>query len=213
MDHYSEKIAPFVFAASPPEWAGYADELKAAADLLWCQQGDSLVVSSDGHTKISRRPLISRAYILLAGFALENLLRGLIVAHDPIHVRGGKLSKQLRSHRLSGLAVQARLQLTRAEAHFCDLAEEALVYWARYPIPLRAEDLRREQAASEAHHRAFERLFARARKSLYRKVKGGWESGEGYRLVSHYDSAMEPHGKQANTALQLTAKRRPRASA
>ena len=210
MDHYSKKITPFAIAASPPEWAGYADELKAAADLLWCQQGDSLVVSSDVYTNVSRRPLISRAYILLAGFALENILKGLIVAHNPIHVRGGKLSKQLRSHRLSGLAVQAHLQLTRAEAHFCDLVEEALVYWARYPIPLSADDMRLEQAASETHHRAFKRLFARARKSLYRKMKGGWDSGEGHRLVSYYDSAMEPHGKQPNKALQPTARKAQR---
>jgi len=181
----------FALHGSPTEWADYADELKAAAGVLWVQHAESVALSHDAFGRFSHRPTISRSFVLLAGFALENVLKGIIVARDPSQVSGGRLSRTLTSHRIGRLAELARESLDEDEARFCALAEEAIPYWARYPIPLSADRLKDEMPVSATHQQAFERLFARARMQLHDLMKTGWDSGEGVRLASHFDSRFD----------------------
>lgn len=101
------KLQEFVRDASPAEWLEYAEELEElhdSAELLWRNEAESLRVEValnaeyqpvDEAQRISG---ISRTYMLLAGFALENVLKGLLVAADPSHVNTGKLSPELKSH-------------------------------------------------------------------------------------------------------------------
>lgn len=181
----------FSMSAAPPAWADYADELKSAADILWREHYNRLVVCSDPASQVLSKSAISRSYILLAGFALENVLKGIIVASDPSHVAHGRLSRTLQSHKVMTLAEMAGEPLSGDERRFCILAEEAIPYWARYPIPLRAGKLRPEAPISMCAHRAFECLFARTRYRLYQLMKDGWDSGEGLRLTSCFDSTYD----------------------
>lgn len=48
----------------------------------------------------------SRPYILLAGFALENIIKGYLVACDPSSISDGKLRDDLKTHALTNLAAR-----------------------------------------------------------------------------------------------------------
>ena len=174
----------FILAASPVEWRDYADELKHAADVLYEKYDAGLVVSSlpDGSTR--SRSHIARSYILLAGFAIENLFKALLVAQDSRHVNTGVLSKTLITHKLTGLASRiGGFLLTEDERLLCEMAEEAIPYWGRYPVPRKAEDVRQERLLNASFHRSFEALYSRARSYLENELADGWDSGEGMRLL------------------------------
>jgi hypothetical protein len=118
----------FVRDAMPGDWLDYADELMESAELLWTQKDAGLRVEIEGAGQASQPSItmtqqprrvssISRSYILLAGFALENLIKGLLVAQNPTHINRGILSNDLRSHNLLRLASKVNgLSLTNWHA-------------------------------------------------------------------------------------------------
>jgi hypothetical protein len=103
------QISSFISDAMPDAWLDYALELKRSAEIIWKTNDDSirLLMSEElaqdlediRHTK-KEFLSISRPYILLAGFALENLIKGLLVFQNPSHITRGKLSKELQSHKI-----------------------------------------------------------------------------------------------------------------
>lgn len=101
----------FVRDAMPAAWLDYAEDLRESAELLWMYREEGLRLEMEGEEQASSQGIratqhprkissISRSYILLAGFALENLIKGLLVAQNPTHINRGKLSGDLRSHKL-----------------------------------------------------------------------------------------------------------------
>jgi hypothetical protein len=174
----------FILSAFPTEWAAYADELKHAADLLHKQEGKGLIVWVD-HTGHSRsKSHVSRSYILLAGFALENVLKGLIVLANPQYVSSGKLDPKLRDHDLIKLSRQVEgLVLSPDEQRLCAIAREAIPYWGRYPVPKKAEELKEEQLLTTGFHETFLGLYHRLRDSLESGITKGWDGGENMRLL------------------------------
>jgi len=157
----------FTLSASPIEWAGCADELKHAADLLHKQARDGLIGWIDHAGHIQSKSHVSRAYILLAGFALENVLKGLIVLANPQYVSSGELDPRLKSHKLIDLSRQVKgVVLSPAEEHLCAIAQEATPYWGRYPVPVKAEELKEEQFLRTGFHETFLGLYYRLRHLL-----------------------------------------------
>jgi hypothetical protein len=83
---------------------------------------------------------ISRAFLLLAGFASENYLKGLWVARNS--VRGRALTdrdpfipKALGHHVLLRLADEAGVPLNVPQRSTLELLERSVVWQARYPFP------------------------------------------------------------------------------
>src|SRR5688572_7898914 len=63
--------------------------------------------SKSGHAEIPARvPNYAPAYVLYA-YAIENVLKGLIVANEPALINGDKLDKVLKDHDLRALAKRA----------------------------------------------------------------------------------------------------------
>jgi hypothetical protein len=79
------RLQEFVRDGSPDNWLAYGEELHDSAELLWRHESEGLRVETTlsarhkvpGSSKASH---ISRSYMLLAGFALENVFKGLLVA-------------------------------------------------------------------------------------------------------------------------------------
>jgi hypothetical protein len=197
------KLQEFVRDACPSSWLECAEELRDAAELIWERQEDGLRVGItltadfEALNEPRRISKVSRTYMLLAGFALENVVKGLLVFADPSHVNVGVLSDELKSHNIATLASKIRdLKLSDGEETFCRNATDALPYWGRYPIPLRKGQVSPEIGIDETLRQAFLSLFDRLAYQLYWAVRDGWDSGVGPKTIkirsSKYGDRIDP---------------------
>lgn len=99
-----EKNQIFVMKAAPCEWQDLAEELKTSMDYLWEKEKWGKKIKYDDIDGYQEKSNISRTWLLLAGFAIENLLKGLIIAKNPSYISNGKLSRKIRNHELLRLA-------------------------------------------------------------------------------------------------------------
>jgi len=206
LEAFNDKMV-FVRDAMPGAWLEYAKELKESAETLWKHRHVGLRVElsdvgrlRDGKVQRGRElrkiSSVSRPYILLAGFALENLIKGVLVASDPSHVNKGRLSKELKSHNLLGLISKIPdFPLTEGERHLCKIAQDAIPYWGRYPIPLEYNGVLPEVAVDDNLREAFLCLHSRLSKRIYDAIRDGWASGVGAQIVKYrnveYGDAMD----------------------
>lgn len=174
----------FARDALPCEWLIYAEELHDAAAALWNDSGNTMSVNMepavDGSALLQKSCGHSRTFILLAGLALENVLKGLIIAKDPSLVNEGALAKSLQNHNLTILASAVKeLRLSKQEEHVLAVCQDAIPYWGRYPIPLRYADLQPKEALTQEFRESFDSLCHRLCRALYDQTKDGWDSGVG----------------------------------
>jgi len=196
-------INVFARDAMPGEWRNYANELRDSAELLWKDRGNELRTEYQEYVKVEDgKPVvrtetkevysISRTYVLLAGFALENLLKGCLVASDPSLVNDGKLDDELKTHELASLVQKIEdLSLEEAEKEFCEIAESAIPYWRRYPVPLAHNDVMPEVGMDDELRHGFLSLFSRLDEKLYMDVRDGWQSGIGVKSRMKYDARYD----------------------
>ena len=199
----SNRLQEFVRDGSPDAWLEYAEELRDNAELIWSREDESLrvgILTNAEHYVVGdpfRISGASRTYLLLAGFALENVLKGLLVRDDPSHINTGALSRELKSHNLSLLAAKVRhVTLSEDEHNFCALVTAVIPYWGRYPIPLDRSRIMPEVGMTEAHRRIFLGLFDRLAHRLYWAVRDGWDSGVGPKTIKirsvRYGDCIDP---------------------
>jgi hypothetical protein len=128
-------------------WFDCAAELSVSLDGLAAEiQARDLEYAKTGRMDDPRRLMgLSRGFYLLAGFATENYLKGLKVAaryppgrDDSTDQSEAFLPAEFSSHRLTELA--APLGLSEEEREVLQVLERAVVWYARYPVPRRAED-------------------------------------------------------------------------
>src|ERR1700741_279929 len=150
----------FVRDASPSNWLNLSEELRDAAEELWKASSAQMrldavvnerkeIISSD--TRIG----FSRPYLLLAGFAIENVLKGLLIVSDPSLVVNGVLDRSIKSHNLvSLLSKLPSISASPEELQFCKIASDAIPCWGRYPIPLDSNSVLPETAVTEPLRKA-----------------------------------------------------------
>lgn len=89
---------------------------------------------------IQREDAISEKQIypalMMMGFAIENALKGIIVADDTTLVSSDRVEKNLKTHNLRNLAETADITLDDAEAGLLEMLEYYVTWSGRYPIPL-----------------------------------------------------------------------------
>lgn len=178
----------FVRDAMPDSWLSYAEELEEAAEALWADSDNGLLVEGDtqldGSFVVKKSSAHSRSYILLASLALENVLKGLIIASNAELISSGRLDKTLQSHKLLDLAKKVDgLILSKDEKHILLVCQDAIPYWGRYPIPLEYKGLKPKAAANDKFHTCFRKLHFKLSKSLYEMVKDGWDSRVGAKTL------------------------------
>lgn len=195
------EVKRFIGDAMPNGWLDYAIELKNSAETLWNTNDNSirLVITQEiadtptGWRRVSRKIYsISRSYILLAGFALENVVKGILVFQNPYHIMSGKLSKELKSHKVLELIQMVDgIELDETERRFCQIVQDAIPYWGRYPIPLEYNRVLPEIGINNKLRDAFLRLFTRLSKQLYFAIRDGWDSGVEVEIGSLYLDEFE----------------------
>jgi hypothetical protein len=128
------------FARDPSTWLASAERLHASAEHLWN--------SFESHSRRHRFELADwqddwgdlPATLMLAGFALENLAKGLIIAKEPNVVRDTHLERwSTRSgHEIPDLLNRAAITLVDDSERLVVARLEYFARWAgRYPVPMK----------------------------------------------------------------------------
>ena len=126
------------------------DQHKSLTDepLAWQLKADSLIdsfeilIAADTvkmENNLSGRRFLGVAY-MLAGFAIENLLKGQLVARKAHRSDGGIF--KLKTHDLRQLATDAGQKMSTEQARLLERIQEFTVWTARYPVPMNSEDMR-----------------------------------------------------------------------
>jgi hypothetical protein len=130
-------------AHSPRAWAMKAHPLRVVADLL----GDR-IEEEEEHISASKMKLEDSTYIqclfvfaLLAGAAIENLAKALVMKSmkDPADRR--KLSEDLGGHSTSAYLRRVRFPLSKEETVLVTWLEMAVVWTGRYPVAKKVETM------------------------------------------------------------------------
>lgn len=127
---------------SPKEVWDEQHRLLSNQPIAWRLKAESLIASFEvliaedermARENLPGRRIQSVAY-MLAGFAIENLLKGQLVARNEHRDSNGKF--KLVTHDLRQLALDAGYDLNEAENRLLERIQEFTVWTARYPVPL-----------------------------------------------------------------------------
>lgn len=128
-------------AKEPHLWRRSADDLKFSADVLaerW-DEIDQRVIADKSDEWIMLWG-IGRSYLLLAGLALENLVKGICIKNDPTIVSQQKVEWGRSGHELTDLFDKAGITLDTDELRFIEKLQEFVLWVGRYSLPKRASD-------------------------------------------------------------------------
>ena len=151
----------------PVSWMLKAESLIDAFEVL-------LADDERRATETLRPRRVQSVAYMLAGFAIENLLKGKLVAADKHRGESGEF--KLKTHDLRQLALDAGNTLTAAEDRLLERIQEFTVWTARYPVPINREDMRPRPTpdggfAPRTYHRLGEDWVAiRSRMSQFKQA-------------------------------------------
>jgi len=116
---------------------------------------------------------LSTGFCLVAAYALENLLKGVLISREPELVREQKLDSVLITHRLLHLAQRAGFTLEVLDAFFLEAASEYGTWAGKYHTSRSLQPGRVfTWAFSDADFATFDRLFGMFEPELRKHVKG-----------------------------------------
>jgi len=171
-----DKNQLFVMNAAPDQWASYAGEIKSTMDLLWNNEGDAIILSYSDLGTSQKKSSISRTWLLLAGFAMENLIKGIVIAEHPEYISNGKLSRKVSTHKLTNLSEMIEsISFEDDEKKLLRILETCIPSWGRYPIPKSGDEIRNEIPATLDLKTIFDYLFRKLDLHLYNMIRLGWK--------------------------------------
>jgi hypothetical protein len=115
-------------------WLAQARQLKLSADVIY-PEWDKIKYNSQAMPDIRERMLgYSQSFMLLTGFAFENLLKGILYGGDS----NSKLARSKGGHGIVQMAM-AITTLTSDELNLLERLELYLVWAGRYRIPMASD--------------------------------------------------------------------------
>jgi hypothetical protein len=157
---------------NPASWVGVADNLHESARVIWqaysaewelTEQFWNRPLNSQIAPPSKERLALFQVGLMLLGFAMENLLKALLLAQDSSIVADGKLKWPGKTgHELGELAEAAGLTLNAGEGQILDNLKEFVLWAGRYPLPKKQLEQSSEQGLQinlwENACRLFDRL-------------------------------------------------------
>lgn len=170
-----KSVKKYIEKSHPSEWFIISDELYGATEVLYKDSFKTFILQNNSKGKRIQKPSVSRAYILLAGYTIENLLKALLIVENPQLIKSGKIeSKISKGHNLNDLSDKIKsLKFRKNEVELLNLFSEALPYWSRYPIPKYWEKLSEEKILNQKLYDTFNKLYHKLRKEIYFKTRLG----------------------------------------
>lgn len=187
-----DKNQIFVMKAAPDQWVDIAGEIKSSMDYLWEKEQWGKIVNYSDLNGLKEKSPISRTWILLAGFALENLIKGTIIAQNPNYISNGRLSNKVSNHKLLELSNAIHdFTLGKDEQDLLNILESCILSWGRFPIPKKIEDLEEEVPANLDIKNIFDSFYTRLDRFLYDILKEDWQGPHECFLHGYIRSEME----------------------
>ena len=110
-------------------------------------------------------------YLMLMGFSLENLLKGIVIRQQPELLKPDG-SFNLKSHKLVILAQMGNIQLLPEEESTLETLTTATEWASRYSVPLKQEDMFPKKLSDDTWK---QRGYAYDRRKTQEKVTSLWE--------------------------------------
>ena len=160
-------------------------ELLAKDPNLWYRSAESLKTTTDVLRKSQLWPenrerfgtkaavadfLYGPVYMLLAGLAIETLIKGIIVSQKPELVEQQELSKELTRHNLIDLYQMAGLRVNPRRNNLLLRLQNYVENFGRYPVTKRKQDMKKlvqTRFAGQTDPDRIERLWS----FLFRKYR------------------------------------------
>lgn len=172
----------FVELACPHSWFLVADDLHGQAEELRKGFGQGHLTHHDYRSGMKVIwDNTNRSTFLLASFALENAIKAFLVYENPGWISNGKLSKFLRSHKLTDLAEKSTNIPYKTKAWGTLRAfEEGNESWARYPCALSKENSAQPSSLDEGLWEKYEWLMAAYGRRLIKLLSVHWKGPHGF---------------------------------
>ena len=125
-------------AMSPAAWFQSAQVLKACAEFIGKPFTEDLRRRPPPGTRVTADVppmLFGSVFHMLAGYVIEALLKGILVARHRSAVTGAQLPTWLTHHNLEAHLKKARVVLEGELLQFVRRANVAVVWAGRYPVP------------------------------------------------------------------------------
>jgi hypothetical protein len=127
-------------ANSLDQWHASARSLKACADLIF---GSNLAamraaMTGDFGKDVRTHLFTGHVFFLLAGLAIENLAKGLLVQRGGVKTISTKLAGDLKTHGIRSLLKRLKISLSPEEEKLVNRLEHAIIWAGRYPVPIDA---------------------------------------------------------------------------
>ncbi|MDO1582185.1 hypothetical protein [Rhizobium oryzicola] len=167
--------------AGPHSWLLSAEDLHEQILILRKQRGRLILTELDHNNRlVNQLDGADRACFLLAGFCLENLLKGLIIHNNCKLIENGQLHSKVKTHDLRKLLRDANVaDATLKDLEFADLISDGIVSWARYPCDLNVDRTDRPHTFSETLWETYVSLYSRLQTRLKNLLEAGWTSPSG----------------------------------
>jgi hypothetical protein len=169
--------------ANPHSWLLTAENLHEQATEMYKRRGSSsLLTRVDANNRIIQQTRgIDKPVFLLGGFALENAIKAFLVYENPVWVSNGRLSRNLKSHKLTALREQSTLiPFKKKSTRILKAFEDGLDSWFRYPCSLTIEETKEEQHLYEDLWHGYETLMRAYGRKLVILLNKGWSGPHGF---------------------------------
>jgi hypothetical protein len=147
-------------ANSPFAWLDRADVLRECADMVGRRFVSGLAPVTKPTTTEGVSPLaLGPVYQMLAGYSLESLLKGIIVARRPDVIQKQRLRKDFVTHNFDKLLDLAGLDLDELGVQFLRRLGDAVVWIGKYPVSTSADQMQRVTLSSGRDVLMFRHLY------------------------------------------------------
>lgn len=169
----------FIYYSSPEHWFQTALELdQTILELLSIKDKSYYLESYHLHSKNVQRSFCSKSIYLLMTFAIENLIKGILVLRNPDFVNSGTLKKEIKTHDLTALSIEANLNLLVREKKLLTKLTHIGLSTARYPIGLNEHFEIIPVEFIKNDENTYNKLFIKLRDKLAKEFnRKGWDSG------------------------------------
>lgn len=177
-----EQSKEFELLANPHSWFLVASELHDQAKLLFESNGSIITHFDSAKSNPNSWNASNRTIILLAGFALENVIKGYLVYEYPEYVRNGFLSKKIQSHKISRIAQGSSfLPYKSRSLNTLKYFEDGLESWARYPCGLNWAQTKEQSYLTSKVWKNYLWLMRSYEIRFKALMKKGWQGTHGFK--------------------------------
>lgn len=168
MIDYKEHYQNF---SNPVFWKIKALELEKATNAIWnaiikdiqsLPEQNEDIIKFENWDNYGISPPMLNVFLMLAGFSIENLIKGMIILEHPEYIGDGRFNdnKVLPSHDLIFLAKHVDIVLNPTEMKFCEKLYDNMVFYGRYPIPKNTSKVKHERGSEAIDPKTtFDALF------------------------------------------------------